>query len=188
MSLEKARPLITLRDRQPTVQLDYQFITQAKRELRLDESVTEENSKYVTVLCALDTKTGLGLEVIVTKKGNCKIAETELVKFLLEIGRANCILLGDNEPALIHLMIRVVKKLGTGATYRTTPNYSPESKGNCERRHQTTLGQVKTLASDLQARYKLTTPLDIQLPLYRWLVKHCCFLVKRYLLHSYGKN
>ncbi len=85
-------------------------------------------------------------------------------------------------------MTRVVKKLRTGTSFRTTLNYSPESKGDCERRHQTTLGQVKTLASELQTRYELTTPLDTQLSLYHWLVKHSCFLVNRFLRHSDGKT
>ncbi len=76
----------------------------------------------MTVLCAVDTLSGLGLEVIVSRKGNCKPAEAQLVRFLLEIGRANCVLLRDNEPALTNFMQRVVKKLGSAATYRTAAN------------------------------------------------------------------
>ena len=58
-----------LTSRTPTVQLDYQFITQAKRKLNTDEKPTDENSHIQTVLCAVDTLSGLGLEVIVQKKG-----------------------------------------------------------------------------------------------------------------------
>ncbi len=123
------------------MQLDYQFITQAKRQLKGDEKPTDENSYIQTVLCAVDTLSGLGLEVIVGRKGNDTLAETELVKFLIETGRANCVLLGDNEHALDNFTQRVVKKLGTAATYRTTANYSPASKGNVERRHSIVLGQ-----------------------------------------------
>ncbi len=110
-----------LTSRTPTVQLHYQFITQATRKLK-DEKPTGENSRIQTVLCAVDTLSRLGLEVIVGRKGNDKIAETELVKFLIDTGRANCTLLGDNEPALIYFTQRVVKKLCTSATYRTTAN------------------------------------------------------------------
>ncbi len=69
---------------------------------------------------AVDSVSGLGLEVFVGRKGNDTLAETERVKFLIETGRANCTLLGDKEPALINFMQRVVKKLGTSATHRTT--------------------------------------------------------------------
>ena len=81
-----------------------------------------ENSHIVTVLVAVDTLSGLALEAQVNSKGAGELAENELCKFLIAIGRTNCILLGDNEPSLINLMKRVVKKLGTAATYRTTPN------------------------------------------------------------------
>ena len=131
----------------------------------------------------MDTLSGLGLEVIVQKKGYCLTAETELIKFLIEIGRSSCTLLGDNEPSLINLMQRVVKKLGTSATYRTTANYSPASKGNVERRHSTVLGQSKTLSDDLCSRFGLKE-LSIMHPLFQWLVKHSCFLVNRYLVHA----
>ena len=67
--------------RTPTVQLDYQFITQAKKPLKEGEKPTDENSHIVTVRCAVDTLYGLGLEVIVGRKGNDKLAETELSKF-----------------------------------------------------------------------------------------------------------
>ena len=93
-----------------------------------------------------------------------------------EIGRANCTLPGDNEPALIHFMQRVVKKLGTAATYRTTANYAPASKGNVGRRHSTVLGQTKTISDDLCNRYGLKE-LSIVHPLFQWLVTHSCFLV-----------
>jgi hypothetical protein len=174
-------------DRTPTVQLDYQFITQPKRQLAQDEQPDANNSHIVTVLVAVDTLSGLALEAQVNSKGADKLAETELCKFLIEIGRTNCILLGDNEPSLINLMKRVVKKLGTSATYRTTPNYSPASKGNCERRHSITLGQLKTIKSDLCQRFGLKE-LDIRHPLFTWLIKHTSFTVNRYLIHSDGKT
>ena len=121
------------------------------------------------------------------RKGLCKTAEVELTKFLVETGRSNSTLLGDNEPALIALMTRVIKNLGTAATYRLTPNFSPQSKGNCERRHGTILGQLKTIMSDVFERYKLTT-LPLTHPLWHWAVKRCCFLVNRYLIHDDGQR
>ena len=73
------------KDRTPTVQLDYQFITQPKRPLQPDEQPDAANSHIVTVLVAVDTLTGLALEAIVNSKGADKLAETELCKFLVEI-------------------------------------------------------------------------------------------------------
>ncbi len=64
-----------------SVQLDYQIITQAKRQRRDDEKPTDENSHIQTVHCAVEICSGLGLEVVVGRQGNDKLAETELVKF-----------------------------------------------------------------------------------------------------------
>ncbi len=102
----------------------------------------------MTVLCAVDTLSGLGLEVNVGGKEQDKLAEAELVKLLTEIGRANCILFGDKEPASSDQLHAA--KLGTAATYRTTATYSPASKGNVEKGHSTVLGQTKTLSRLMQ--------------------------------------
>jgi hypothetical protein len=84
-------------DRTPTVQLDYQFITQPKRQLAQDEQPDANNSHIVTVLVAVDTLSGLALEAQVNSEGADKLAETELCKVLIEIRRTNCILLAANE-------------------------------------------------------------------------------------------
>lgn len=123
---------LKLASRSPTVQLDYHFLAQPKRQLGPNEAPNESNTTYLTVLCAHDSASGLGLEVVVERKGLCKTAEAELTKFLVETGRSNSTLLGDNETALIAQMTRLIKNLGTSATYRLTPNFSPASKGNCE--------------------------------------------------------
>ena len=44
-----------LTDRHPTFQLDYQFLTQAKRQLQPGEEPNDSNTHYTTVLCAVDT-------------------------------------------------------------------------------------------------------------------------------------
>jgi hypothetical protein len=57
-------------DRTPTVQLDYQFITQPKRPLQPDEQPDAANSHIITVLVAVATLTGLALEAVVNSKGS----------------------------------------------------------------------------------------------------------------------
>ena len=118
-----------------------------------------------------------------SRKGHCKIGETELVKFLIETGRANSTLLIDNEPALINFAQRICKQL-PNCTYRATPTYSPQSKSEVERRHQLLLSQHKT-QSDLTERYKLTT-FTILCPRFTWMIKRSRFLLNRYLLHDDG--
>ncbi len=103
------------------------------------------------------------------------LVKQNLSKFLIEIGRANSILLGHNEPALTNFTQRVVKELGSAATFRTTANYSHAIKGNVERRHSTVLGQTKTLSADLCNRNE-PKELSIQHPLFQWRVKHPFFL------------
>ena len=120
-----------------------------------------------------------------TRKGHCNVGETELVvKFLIETGRTNSTLLIDSEPALINFAQRICKQL-PNCTYRATPTYSPQSKGEVERRHQLLLSQYKTLQSDLTERYKLTAFTRL-CPLFTWMIKHSCFLLMRYLLHDDG--
>ncbi len=74
----------TFQSETPTVKLDYDIATGAKRPLQPDEKPNDTDSHYKTILCVAHTLTGLRLEVVVTRKGHCNTAETKLVKLLLQ--------------------------------------------------------------------------------------------------------
>ena len=100
----------------------------------------------------------------------------------MELGR-DAQLHSDNEPALLALIKSTIAKMGTGLSYRTGPNYSPQSRGDTERAHGTLLSQLRTMLDDFCKRYKLKR-LEITHPLFHWCVLHCNFLLNRYLVKA----
>ena len=105
----------------------------------------------------------------------------------MEIGRGTAQLHSDNEPALLALIKSTIAKMGTGLSYRTGPNYSPQSQGDIERAHGTLLAQLRTMLDDTCKRYNMKR-LEITHPLFNWCVLHCNFLLNRYLVKSDGKK
>ena len=124
----------------------------------------------------------MAARALVKRKGLDKFAESELSRFLIDTGRANGILMSDNEPAVTALSRSVFKSFRSSLSARTGPAYSPQTMGTVERHHGL-LGQIKTLQADILKPYDISQ-LDIRKPLFHWLVRHACFLLNRYLLHA----
>ena len=90
----------TLKNKTPSVQLDYSYLKQGPDEklikVKPTEVTKEEAETLMAALTAIGTLTGLMLHCPIPKKGAHKYSEQELRKFLMEIGRGTAQLRSDN--------------------------------------------------------------------------------------------
>ena len=107
-------------------------------------------------------------------------AVLELVRFVRETGRTDCMMQSDGEPALVTVVEEAAKRLGVSV--RRSPVESSQSQGSVERWHQTLAGQVRTLRSRLVENSGMQLKYDI--PLSVWLMKHACLTLNRFLVHA----
>ena len=104
----------TLTERNPIIQIDYNFMTSKVQPLSGDGSTPPS----VTLLTAVDVLTGLGLCIVVPKKGRCPYAKAELLRFLRSIGRTFGTLQSDLASSLVTLCNNVCDEMPT-VTLRT---------------------------------------------------------------------
>ena len=153
-----------LKTRRPVLQMDYSFIGDSPGE------------PQITLLNVVDVLSGLALSVVVPQKGQSVYAQAELRRFVLETGRAFGILQSDPEPALKQLAQTVTGQVG-GLSWRTSPVGWKQA---------TLYAQIRTLTTELKARYVDFEIISVHDSLYPWIVRHAQWLISRYLQKADG--
>ena len=150
---------------------------------KVELSAAEPNT--VTLLTAVDVLTGLGLCVVVPKKGRCAYAKAELLKFLRASGRTFGILQCDAEPSLKTLCGSVCDGL-SGLTLRTTPVSWKQAHGSVGNLQAQLYGQIRCLKIQVERDFQVKVTVDM--PLFAWIVKHAMSLFNNFAVHADGRT
>ncbi|MDJ0514128.1 MAG: reverse transcriptase domain-containing protein [Methyloceanibacter sp.] len=132
----------------------------------------------IKVLVAVDVNSGFPAATVVPKKG---IEESSIVwgiKLLNFLGHPKVIIQTDPEKPLGAWATEVAKKCGRTARTRESPRGSPASNGVAERAIQMLEGQIRSLRFQLEK--KLDKEVDINKPLFVWLIKHSAWALGRF--------
>ena len=160
-------------DRQPVIQVDYCFhSTDPKLPLR-------------KLLTAVDIVTGLGMTIVIPSKGNDDYAAAELKKFIYECGRTFGILQYDQESSLKALCTRVCAELG-GLSIRAAPKGHSQAQGSVGQMQRTFYGQLRAILYQIEESAGIEVNSDCCI--YPWCVKHCQWLLNRFLVHTDGRT
>ena len=160
-------------DRQPVIQVDYCFhSTDPKLPLR-------------KLLTAVDIVTGLGMTIVIPSKGNDDYAAAELKKFIYECGRTFGIVQYDQESSLKALCTRVCAELG-GLSIRAAPKGHSQAQGSVGQMQRTFYGQLRAILYQIEESAGIEVNSDCCI--YPWCVKHCQWLLNRFLVHSDGRT
>ncbi len=160
-------------DRQPVIQVDYCFhSTDPKLSLR-------------KLLTAVDIVTGLGMTIVIPSKGNDDYAAAELKKFIYECGRTFGIVQYDQESSLKALCTRVCAELG-GLSIRAAPKGHSQAQGSVGQMQRTFYGELRAILYQIEESAGIEVNSDCCI--YPWCVKHCQWLLNRFLVHSDGRT
>ena len=125
--------------------------------------------------------------------GSSPYALTELMRCILECGRAGGVLQPLTNPAqlqsdqenAIKVLVRDCAAI-TGMSVRHSRVYTSQAQGNVERWHQTLWSHIRTLKTSILKNYGIKLPVDS--PLINWTCKHASWLQNRFQLHDDGKT
>ena len=108
------------------------------------------------------------------------------MRFILGLFYSRVRLRSDQEPAATSLVDKVCAALQGTAVPERAPRYSSQSNGAAERALRRVVDQVRTLRSDVEARYAARlTPDHVIFP---WLVRQSAFLVSRFAVKTNGST
>lgn len=163
----------------PEVHVDYCFVGSAS-----------DAGTLLTILVAVDRDSRMTMSAVVPRKGSTgAFAARRLNAFIKELGCefVDITVKSDQEPALVSL-IEDVRRLRTGA--RTFVEHSPvgasPSNGVVERAIQTVEGQLRTMKSALEHRWRKAVP-DNHAVL-TWMTEHASVLLNKAAKGDDGKT
>lgn len=159
--------------KRPVLQCDYSFISDPRT----------PSSEQLVLLNVHEVLTGLAMSCVVPSKGFARYAAAELRRFILETGRAFGTLQCDPEPSLIAFAEHVLSEVG-GLSLRKSPTAWKQAQGAVGNAQPLLYAQIRTLRLDVEKR--CSCKLELQSPLFPWLVKRAQFLLNRFALRSDG--
>ena len=144
----------------------------------------------LTILVAVEKYSGMKASIVVPTKGaDGSFAARQAIELINECGNkdADIILKLDQEPAIKYLVDDIMKNR-TGA--KTIPELAPEkssgSSGVVERAVQTIEGQIRSMKSALDMRYK--TKISVEHPVVTWMCVQAGYLLNRLEVGRDGKT
>ena len=114
-------------------------------------------------------------------KGNDDYAAAELKKFVRTFG----IVQYDQESSLKALCTRVCAELG-GLSIRAAPKGRSQAQGSVGQMQRTFYGQLRAILYQIEENAGIEVSSDSCI--YPWCVKHCQWLLNRFLVHSDGRT
>ena len=144
----------------------------------------------LTILVVVERYSGMKASIVVPTKGSDgSFAARQAIELMNECGNkdVDIILKTDQEPAIKYLVDDIMKNR-TGA--KTIPEESPKkssgSNGIVERAVQTVEGQIRSMKSALDMRYK--TKISAEHPVVVWMCTHAAYLLNRLEVGRDGKT
>ena len=158
----------------PVISVDYMYM----------EAEDPGKGVGMPILVSRDRKSKWINAAVVPQKGNCAYAIKRLSEDIGALGYSRVVLKSDQEPAIKELKARVKMERAEDIIMEEAPAYEHRANGEVERAIQTVQGQVRTLKSALEARYRTTMGQDWSvLP---WMVRHAGNSISRYLKGADG--
>eukprot|EP00971_Amphidinium_carterae_P352334 6492552-Amphidinium_carterae.2 len=168
-------------NRLPEWQLDYAFLTQAGVEV-----TSTHTTEHITILNAINVETGYQM-ALVCDKSTSEYIVGAVCQVIGEVGHTKIIMRSDAEHA-IQSLCKAVKAARSPleTILEAAPVGSHQSVGSIERANRTLGEQVRVVRSQLEVHLCATVPLQHVLVV--WLVRHCAWLICRYLIKTDGRT
>eukprot|EP00971_Amphidinium_carterae_P183211 3635804-Amphidinium_carterae.1 len=144
----------------------------------MDYTFATEGPATMTILTMRFRSTGWSSATPVPSKGACAYAVDWAIAVLRSVGSQPCRILTDAEDSIKALANAVVDKMANGSIVRQAPRSSHQSVGAVERYHAELHGHIRAMKTELEQ--KLSKKVELQNPLYAWLVKHVSWLIPRF--------
>ena len=132
------------------------------------------------MLVAVDSVHGSVTSPMVQKKGSTdEYVMQAMLNWIAQLGFPKIEIKCDQEPSTVELMNALVARCkSTQLVPKASPKGSKGSLGRGERGHLSVQGQLRTLRSTTQEKYKIT--LDSRHVLMPWLCRHSSWIIERF--------